>query len=171
MNLLMKAPSTFVQASTVIFKDGTTAQVDANGNLTVPSQFVADMLALGFTYYQLPETQYNAVASSSTSVTMTASKIAGAKTCVLRRTGSPGGGVTETTPTAAEIVAAIIGAAAGQTYNLQIINGTGQTLTITAGEGVTFTGTAGLANAKTGNYLVTLTSLTAVAIQEAGIYS
>ena len=87
-----------------------------------------------------------------------------------------------TTDTAANIIAAIVGAiqvaaagaqptnasVQGLTYILNIWNTNGGTLTLTAGTGVTITGTATLATTVERQYLVSVTSPTTVTLTNLG---
>jgi hypothetical protein len=63
------------------------------------------------------------------------------------QTGTPGA-VTKTTPTAAAIVAAIIGCAVGTTFEFILVNDGDGTLTVGAGDSVTLSGTATVLAAK-----------------------
>lgn len=117
----------------------------------------------------LPSTQYTAVAGD-TPKTLTGAQIAGAADVVVNMTGALGGAGTLTTPTAALLVAAIPGARAGMTYRLRIINSSSANFawTLTAGSGVTLTGTMSIAQNTWRDFYVTLTSLTAVGVQNIG---
>lgn len=113
---------------------------------------------------------YTTVASStSTAVTATAAAVVGG---ILNRTGSPGSGITETTPTAAQIIAALPNTIAFDgTYQYKfryINNAMGQTTTWTAGSGVTVTGTATIATNAWRDFLVTVDSPTAVTFTNLG---
>lgn len=112
---------------------------------------------------------FTSVASSATSVTATAAGVAGG---ILNRTGSPGGGVAETTPTAAQIIAALpntIPLDGTFQYVMRYINnGLGQTVTWTAGSGVTVTGTATMATNTWRDFLVTVDSASAVTFTNIG---
>lgn len=76
---------------------------------------------------------------------------------IIDYTGSPGGGVTMTTPTAAQIIGALPNTIPGSGYNyLQywINDSAGQTFTITAGSGVSVVGTMTVATATVRQVLV-----------------
>ena len=109
------------------------------------------------------------LSSSSQTVTALAAQIAGG---ILNRTGSPGGAVTETTPTAAQIIAALPSTIAlDGTYQFKfryINNNLGQTTTWTAGSGVTVTGTATIATNAYRDFLVTVDSASAVTFTNLG---
>jgi hypothetical protein len=90
--------------------------------------------------------------------TLTAAAIAGG---LITRTG-PTGAFNDTTATALQIVAAIPGAVAGQSFVLTIKNGTAFSETLLAGAGVTLPGAIVVGPNSTAQYLVTLTSLAAV---------
>jgi hypothetical protein len=113
---------------------------------------------------------FNTVASAtSTAVTATAAGVAGG---ILNRTGSPGSGVTETTPTAAQIIAALPNTIPlDGTYQFKfryINNAMGQTVTWTAGSGVTVTGTATIATSAWREFMLTVDSATAVTFTNIG---
>lgn len=112
---------------------------------------------------------FNSVASSATSVTATAAAVTGG---ILNRTGSPGGGVTETTPTAAQIIAALPNTIPlDGTYQFKfryINNNLGQTVTWTGGSGVTVTGTATIGTNAWREFLLTVDSPTAVTFTNLG---
>lgn len=118
----------------------------------------------------LPEGSYN-TETNTTSFTTTGAKFAGAGNVVLNITGTLGSGQNVTSPTAAQIVAAIPNAFVGQTYRLRIQNTSSANFawTLLAGSGVTLNGaTQTIAQNTYRDYLVTLTSLTAVALQSLG---
>lgn len=84
-------------------------------------------------------------------------------TGIIRRTGPSGAGYTDTTDTAANIIAAIRGNAnspdivPGTTFRLLVQNTIAQVLTLAAGTGVTLgTGTTTIANSSVRTYLVTV---------------
>jgi hypothetical protein len=112
---------------------------------------------------------YTTVASNSQTVTATAAAVAGG---ILNRTGSPGGAVTETSPTAAQIIAALPKSRVTDgTYQFRfkyINNAMGQTTTWTAGTGVTVTGTATIATSAWRDFLVTVDSASAVTFTNIG---
>lgn len=83
---------------------------------------------------------------------------------LITRTGSVTA-YTDATDTAAAIIAARSGVAAGDSWLLYIKNGVNFTQTITGGTGVTITGASVLPPMSAGLYLVTATSLTAVGLR------
>lgn len=89
---------------------------------------------------------------------LTGAAIAGG---IITRTG-PVGAYTDTTDTAANIVAAIPGATVGMAFPLTIKNGAAFAETLAAGAGVTMSASPIIPANSVGTYLVTLTSLTAV---------
>jgi hypothetical protein len=44
----MEAPAYLSAAQNVVFKDGTTAPIGSNGQVSVPLPFIVDMIGLGF---------------------------------------------------------------------------------------------------------------------------
>ena len=104
--------------------------------------------------------QYTAI----TGTTWTAANIAGAQFVTLATSGA----TALTTPAASAIIAAIPNAATGANYVLRIYNTNAGTLTLTAGGAVTITGTATIATNVYREYLVTMTSGTAVTFQNLG---
>lgn len=118
---------------------------------------------------ELPDQQY-ATNTATADATATGAQVAGAEHCVLNLTGTLAAGHNLTTPTAAQIVAAIPNAVVGQTYRLRIINSSSGAFswTVVAGTGVTLTGTATVAQNTWREWIVTLTTLTAVAMQAVG---
>lgn len=98
------------------------------------------------------------VGASSTSITLTGSQFF---VNIIDYSGSPGGGVTLTTPTALQIIAAMP-ASIPNIYNFpwEFINdASGQTVTLTAGTGVTINGTATIANNTVREFLVSVNVL------------
>jgi hypothetical protein len=116
---------------------------------------------------QLPDAQY--VTAALQSATMTGAQVAGAKVASFDNTGTTPGNLQM--PTAANLVAAIPNAQAGMSYLLKIRNSSGSanTATITTNTGITLTGTMTIAQTVTRDFVVTLTSLTAVTVQSMGI--
>ena len=95
-----------------------------------------------------------AIGSSTTPVLTAAQFVSG----VWDVSGSPGGGWTLTTPTAAQIIGALpMTIPADGTFNFKVMclnDSTGQTATVTAGSGVTVAGTATVATATTRTFVV-----------------
>lgn len=110
------------------------------------------------------------VASNTSAFTATGANVAGSKDHVLNLTGALGGAANITMPTAANLVAAIPGASPGQTYRLRIINSSSGAFawTVLTNAGITLTGTMTIAQNTWREFVVTLTSLTAVAVQSVG---
>lgn len=98
-----------------------------------------------------------ALVSSATSITLTGAQFFNN---VIDHTGSPGGGVTVTTPTAAQIIAGIQATGAnppGAGYNFPwfyINDGLGQTVTLSAGTNVTILGNNTMATNTNRHFLV-----------------
>lgn len=94
------------------------------------------------------------IGGTATSLTLTTTQFLSS---IIDYSGSPGSGVTVTTPTAAQIIAALPNTIPGDGFNylLYFINDSaGQTATITAGSGVTVSGTATVATATMRQFLV-----------------
>lgn len=115
----------------------------------------------------LPDAQYSTAALQAAAIT--AANMAGAKVVCFENTGTTPGSLP--TDTAAAIVAAMPNAQVGQAYLLKIRNSSGSanTATITAGSGVTLHGTMTIAQNVTRDFVVVLTSLSAVDIYSMGI--
>jgi hypothetical protein len=146
--------------------DGTTnfGIIDTNG--TTLASFTTGVPAI---VSELPATQYTAVATA-TAFAPTGAQVAGGDHTVLNLTGTLSADRILTTPTAALIVAAIAGAAAGQTYRLRIINSSAGlfTWTVAAGANVTLTGDLLIPKDTWREFNVTLTTLAAVDMQSVG---
>lgn len=97
--------------------------------------------------------------------TLTAAGIIGG---LITRSGSTAP-FTDTTDTAANIIAAVPAYPAGQTWELLIVNSTAFQQTISGGTGVTITGNTIVGGLTTGRFLVTISSATAVAILGLGV--
>lgn len=136
--------------------------VQANGQPSsvteqTTTQAIANLASGGGADQQITNTAITTVGNG----TLTAAAIAGG---LITRTGSVAA-YTDTTDTAAAIVAAIPNAFVGQSFILRIKNGVNFAETLAAGTGVTLTaGTAITPPSSISYYLVTLTSLTAVTI-------
>lgn len=117
----------------------------------------------------LPATQY-AAATNTSGFTSTGAQVAGAADVTLNLTGTLGAGANIQSPAAADIVAAVPNARAGESYKLRIINSSSANFawTLTTNTGNTLTGTMSVAQNTWRDFYVTLTSLTAVAIQAIG---
>lgn len=114
----------------------------------------------------LPTIQYATAALQAAQ--MTGAQVAGAREVVFENTGTTPGNLQM--PTAANLVAAIPGAVAGMQYKLKIRNSSSgaNTATITTATGITLTGTMTIPQNTTREFIVTLTSLTAVAVRSIG---
>lgn len=114
-------------------------------------------------------------AANTTSFTATTAQILptsmNAPSVFFTLTGTLAGAGTVTTPTAAQIFAALpSGAALGQAYLLKIANESSGAFawTLAGGTGVTLTGSGVIPQYGSRNFLVTFTSATAVAVQDLG---
>lgn len=105
---------------------------------------------------RLFSTQTITTESTSSGVTYSVAQFLGG---VINRSG-PGSGFSDTTPTAAAIVAAIPGCEVGLGFEVTIRNTSGFTLTMLAGSGVTLSGTTTVATVQTRRYLVRVTNAT-----------
>jgi hypothetical protein len=107
----------------------------------------------------------NGAVSATSGATLTvAQMLAG----VIVRTGPSSAGFTDTTPTAAQLVAALPGVTIGSSFRLVILNKSNQTLTVAGGTGVTTTNdtlTVATVNAKE-----FLAVFTAVAVGSEAVY-
>lgn len=147
---------------------GSSYTPDANGNVLVDPLDVPLLEMSGFlpAVSIVKDAQYTTAALQS--AVIPAANLAGAKIVAFENTG--------TTPanlqfdTAANIVAAIPGARVGFGYLLKIRNSSSgaNTATITTNTGITLTGTMTIPQNTTREFLVTLTSLTAVAVNSLG---
>lgn len=102
----------------------------------------------------------NTAVTTAAGTTLTAAAITGG---LITRTG-PTAVFTDTTDTAAAIIAALPGAVSGQTFYITIVNKTAFTQTLAGGTGVTLTGFTVIPGNSSFYALVKLTSLTAVSI-------
>jgi hypothetical protein len=111
-------------------------------------------------------TQYSIVATN-TPATLTGAQMAGGADVTIDMTAALAGAGTLNSATAAQIVAAIPNAQPGFSYNLRIINNSSGAFawTLTTAAGITLNGTMTIAQASFRDFYVTLTSLTAVTIQ------
>jgi hypothetical protein len=105
-----------------------------------------------------------------TPLTLVGADMAGGETTVINLTNALAGAGTLNSATAAQIVAATPGAAVGLTYLLRIINASSGAFawTLTTAGGITLAGTMSIAQNTWRDFIVTLTSLTAVSIQSIG---
>lgn len=115
----------------------------------------------------MPQSQVSVIATTGV-VTLTGAQAAGANDVTIDLTGQTGSQALNL-PTPAQVVAAIHNAYVGQTYRLRIIQRAAFTATVTDNGASTHTGTATIAQGTCREYLVTLTSLSAVVF--ASLYS
>jgi len=110
--------------------------------------------------------QYSA-ATNTTAFTATTAQMVGAAETVLSLTGTLASGQAITTPTAAQIIAALPNATVGSTYALVIVNNSAGAFawTLTGGTNVTITGTATIAQNVSRRYLVTVATASTVTMQ------
>jgi hypothetical protein len=108
--------------------------------------------------------------TAAVATTATAASVAGSNFVVLDMTGNITGDVALTTPTAAQIRAALPGSGfTGQEYILRVINEDATNAwTLTGGTGVTVSGTAAVAAGTDRDFMVKVTSATAVTMQSIG---
>lgn len=119
-----------------------------------------DQVNAGFTDVGLQQQVVSGSLATVGAGTLTGALIANQ---LLTRTG-PTAAFTDTTATAAQIVAAVPGAVVGQAFWLTYINTTAFVGTIAAGSGVTLTGRVVVPANSSARFLVKFTSLSAVAI-------
>lgn len=105
--------------------------------------------------------QVHTAVTAADGTTLTAASMVGG---YITRSG-PAIMFTDTTATAADIIAAIPNALTGTCFELIIINMVAFTCTIAAGTGVTLAGTTTLAASSTRRYLGTVTSATTVELR------
>lgn len=117
-----------------------------------------------------PNAAYHADSNAASHVATAANLTGGAADVVLALTGALAAAATLTTDTAANILKAIPEVYVGQTYKLRVINeSTGAfAWTVAGGTGVTLSGTATIAQNTWRDFVVTVSSLTAVALQSVG---
>lgn len=141
-----------------------------NGQAGVLDQYVpiSQAALLTATFFG-PQTQYTAV-SGNTPATLTGPQEAGSPDLTINMTAALAGAGTLNSATAAQIVAAIPNAVVGYSYRMRIINSSSGNFawTLTTNTGITLNGTMTIAQNTYRDFYVTLTSLTAVAIQSAG---
>lgn len=103
--------------------------------------------------------------STAGPTTLTAAQLLGG---ILYRTG-PGAGYADTTPTAAQIIAAMDNPQIGDSFIFIHVNGVAYACTFTAGTGVTLAGTVNNAASKVRMYLCTVTNVATPAVLITGI--
>lgn len=137
-------------------------EVDTGGAIN-PKVSVATIVSSGAEAYQTNS------ATSTTSLTVN-NVLSGLQETVLQMTGTLGAAATATLPGVAAIVAALPDARAGQTWRLRVMNTSGANFgwTIAAGSGGSTNGTMTVAQNAWRDFILTLTSLSAYSIQNAG---
>jgi hypothetical protein len=98
--------------------------------------------------------------TSATGTTLTAAQFianGGGQGIVLRE-GAPTGAITDTTDTAANIVAQIPGAIANTSFKFKVVNTSGQTVTLGGGTGVTIGGISTIATGTSRDFVGVVTS-------------
>ena len=146
--------------------------------VTLPVGFVGPAVANSATTWlipSLPSSATNAIYNTNTATsgtTLTSANISGAnQKVVLNLTGTLGGGANAQLPTVANLVAAIPNAAAGQSYELRVINSSSANFAwaITTNTGWTLNGTMITISQNTWrDFLVTLTTTSAAVLQTVG---
>ncbi len=146
--------------------------------VTLPVGFVGYAVANSATTWlipNLPSSGTNVVYNTNTATsgtTLTGANISGANQKVaLNLTGTLGGGANAQLPTVANLVAAIPNAAAGQSYELRVINSSSANFAwaVTTNTGWTLNGTMTAITQNTWrDFLVTLTSTSAAVLQTVG---
>lgn len=104
---------------------------------------------------------YNYKSTAEGAVTITVAEFING---VYVQTGTPGA-VTKTSPTAAAIVAVVIGCAVGSKFEFIVDNGGNGALTLAAGTGVTLSGTATVGIAKTRVFMGVVTNVGTPAVR------
>ena len=109
-----------------------------------------------------------AVASitSATGAVLTAAELTGGgNQGIIARAGSPTGGITDTTDTAANIVAALAGASVGVVFRFRLVNTSGQTVTLGGGSGVTLAGGLTTATGASHDFIGIVTATASPAVE------
>ncbi len=146
--------------------------------VTLPVGFVGYAVANSATTWLIPalpsaatNVVYNTNAATS-GTTLTGANISGAnQKVVLNLTGTLGGGANAQLPTVANLVSAIPNAAAGQSYELRVINSSSANFdwAITTNTGWTLSGTmTAIAQNTWRDFLVTLTTTSAAVLRTVG---
>src|SRR5579859_3574915 len=150
----------------VVCRSGAKYSAGANGIVSVTSgPDVQDMQSSGYSFTNLSP-QDVAVATVG-NMTLTAAQFApsaGGYDATVELTGVQTGAFNITTPTAAQILAALGNPLPGQTFRVKVINqSTGAfTGTLVGGSGVTITGTATIAQNTWREFIVSVVSATVV---------
>ena len=114
--------------------------------------------------------QVSLQASGSTAFTVPGAAIASG---IVQRSGAPGGAVTDTTDTAANIIAALgnpptVPQAGQFTKVVRWTNATGQTITVAGGTGVTTSGTMTVATGAWRDFALQVTAVGAILLTNVG---
>lgn len=161
----------------VVCRSGAKYASGANGavNVTVGPD-VQDMQGAG--YSTTNPTPQDVQVATVGAITLTAAQFAhtgGGSDVTLELTGAQVGAFNVTTPTAAQIMAAMNNPIPGQTFRLRIVNQSSGAFagTLLGGTGVTVTGTATVAQNTWRDFIVTIVSSTQVTVRSiaTGTYS
>lgn len=156
------------QATGSVQADGFFSPVTLGAPIGTDATHSKGAAQMPFGFYSKPAA-YSTNAGTGAVTLTTANVFGGAVLQALSLTGAQSGGVNATTPTAAAWLTAIGAFFVGQDYVLRVLNtGSGQTITLTGGTNVTVTGTATIANNTWREFIVTVTSATAITLQEIG---
>lgn len=165
LNVTVQSPPTFY-SSTYTAPDGTTYAIGPTGLLTISVLWLTTLLNAGFSMPSnlepLPPTQYTSISSGNG--VLTGAQAAGAGLTALLTSGA----TALTTPTAAQLLAAIPNGQVGMSYVLRIVNTNAGTLTITADASVTATGTLTIATNTWREFVITFTSAIAATMKQIG---
>lgn len=142
-------------------QEGTTALSWAQGDL------IANQITAGALANSLQGATTISAITGAAGVTLTAAQMLGG---VINRSG-PVGIYSDTTDTAAAIVAAMPFAAVGLSFRLRILNTVAAIETILAGSGVTLAGTTAIAASTWRDYVGTITNIGTPAVTLTGIGS
>lgn len=155
--------ATIVGGTGVTMNGGAQVPANSGGNYLVSRSGASTILITN--YFVSGNTVQNEISTALSTVGAGTITAAGITNGVTVRTGSVAA-FTDTTATAAQIVAAWPNAAIGESWEWMYFNNTGFAATLAAGVGITLSGAGAII--PTGGwvrYLVSLTSLTTVAIQ------
>lgn len=163
-------PQTIAAGSGVTLTGEVVVPPNSEARFLVTLTSLAAVAIFGAGAYPLattPDVQYTTAALQSTVIP--AANMAGAKVTVFENTGTTPANLQS--DTAANIVAAIPNAQIGNAYLLKVRNSSGSanTATITTNTGITLHGTMTIAQNVTRDFVVVLTSLSAVDIYSVGI--
>lgn len=145
---------------------GQTYTPDSDGLITADPADVSALLRSGFTFASASGTNANRINTAVTTVgaaTLAAAAVIGG---VITRSGSVAA-YSDTLPTAAAIIAALVDPAVGSSWVLEVKNTVPFAQTILTGTGITLSGQAVIAPNSVGRFLVTVTgaaTMTAVGL-------